>query len=345
MAWYGMIWYGTHRNGCAGQHSDLVAVRGIVPDMGRVVRLGFFSSELGVVAALAGVLAQLVELGVHFENVFAQRGHCEFLGVGEARVLALFFCLVGALVELVELGPLCVAVVLLFHVVVELLAAAEADAVAVAVARVHGRAVDLVAGEDVVPDVLEDAAGELVVHARGEQPLAVVDEALERDLADAVARDGELCAADAGEGWRDGGARVDLLPDALAPVDLLGLVEEVKVAAGAVHVDPVGAAGVVVAAHVHVAEAGDALVVEAVDNLGGVEAHELVVVPGVAVGVHEEGRVGQVIVVVDDVAEVDLGQQSASCCARGGGQPAAPTMASRPLFLGTRCSAWSLSTS
>lgn len=216
------------------------------------------------------------------------------------------------------------------------------------------------AGEDVVPDVLEDAAGELVVHAGGEQPLAVVDEALEGDLADPVARDGELGAADAGEGGRGRGAWVNLVPDALAPVDLLGLVEEVKVAAGAVHVDPVRAAGVVVAADVHVAEAGDAGVVEAVDDLGGIEAHELVVVPGVAVGVHEERRVGQVVVVVDDVGEVDLAlserapllvntdlttANDAAVSSRVVWKCGPPTMASRPLFLGTLFSACSLSTS
>lgn len=99
---------------------------------------------------------------------------------------------------------------------------------------------------------------------------------------------------------------MDLLPDVAPPVDLLGLVEEVEVAAGAVHMDPVGAAGVVVAAHVHVAHASDALVVEALDHLRRVEAEQLVIVPGVAVGVHEDGRVGEVVVVVDDVGEVDL---------------------------------------
>jgi hypothetical protein len=49
--------------------------------------------------------------------------------------------------------------------------------------------------EDVVPDVLEDAAGELIVHGRFEQPATVVQKALYRNLPYAVARDGELGTA------------------------------------------------------------------------------------------------------------------------------------------------------
>jgi hypothetical protein len=289
----------------------LVPTWRIIPDVRGVVCLRLFCSQLGIVASLACVVSQLIKLVIHIANGLLQRVHSELLGVCEIGVLVLVLRLVCALVELVELCPFGVAIILLLHIVVVLRKPAEADAVSIAIAGILGRAVDLVASEDVVPDVLEDAAGELIVHARCEQPLAVVDETLDRHLPDPVARDGELCAADAGDGGRHGSARVDLVPDALAPVDLLGLVEEVEVAARAVHVDPVGAAGVVVAANVHVAEAGDALVVQAVDDLGGIEAHQLVVVPGMAVGVHEKRRVRQVVVVVDDVAEVYLARGSA----------------------------------
>lgn len=43
------------------------------------------------------------------------------------------------------------------------------------------------ASEDVVPDIFEDAAGELVVHAGCEEPLAIVDEALNGDFLNALA--------------------------------------------------------------------------------------------------------------------------------------------------------------
>ena len=177
--------------------------------------------------------------------------------------------------------------------------------------------------EDVMPYILEDAAGKLVVHARCKEPFAVVDKALNGHLLYALPRHGELRAADAGNGRRDGSTRVDLLPDVAPPIDLLGLVEEVEVAARAVHVDPVRAARVVVAADVHVAHACNALVVEALDHLRGVEAQEHVVVPGVAVSVHEDGGIGEVVVVVDDVGEVDLvgGLECGRLCARGANVP------------------------
>jgi hypothetical protein len=60
------------------------------------------------------------------------------------------------------------------------------------------------------------------------------------------------------------------------------------------------------ASHVHVAHACDSLMVEALNNFRGIEAHDHVVVPGVAMGVHEHDGIREVIVVVDDVAEVDL---------------------------------------
>jgi hypothetical protein len=106
---------------------------------------------------------------------------------------------------------------------------------------------------------------------------------------------------------------------------------------------PIGTPGIVVASHVHVAHARDSLVVEALHDFGGVEAHEHVVVPCVAVGVHEHDRVGEVVIVVDNVAQIYLllslavNASSTATCAH--------TIASRPLFLGTLFSALGLSTS
>jgi hypothetical protein len=309
--------------------------------MRRVPRLGLLHPCLGILTPLLRLVPQGVQLAVHARDLGSERVDSLDFFSSKGRVLAVLLRLFFAFGEDVKLGKLLVASILLFEVLVEFLLTAETDAVAVAVTRVHGGAVDFVAGEDVVPYVFEDAAGELVVHAGGEEPLAVVDEALDGDFLDALARDGELCAADSGyRGW-DGRARVDLLPDVAPPVYLLGLVEEVKVAARAVHVYPVGAAGVVVAAHVHVAHARDSLVVEALDHLGGVKAEEHVVVPCVTVGVHEDGRVGEVIVVVDDVGEVDLVSFSWWLY----DAYSIRTMASRPLFLGILCSALGLSTS
>lgn len=63
--------------------------------------------------------------------------------------------------------------------------------------------------------------------------------------------------------------------------------------------DPVRTAWVLVAARVHVAHACDARVVEALDRLRAVQPHQDIVVPGVAVRVEEEDRVGEVVVVVN----------------------------------------------
>jgi hypothetical protein len=63
------------------------------------------------------------------------------------------------------------------------------------------------------------------------------------------------------------------------------------------------------------------------------------------VGVHEHDGVGEVVIVVDDVAEVDLVQLLAS---NGSGivvPCGAHTIASRPLFFGILFSALGLSTS
>ena len=72
--------------------------------------------------------------------------------------------------------------------------------------------------------------------------------------------------------------------------------------------DPIRAARIVMASYVHVAEAGDAVVVQPVHDLGSIETHHLVVMPCVAMGMHEEGRVGEILVVIDDIAEIHLVQ-------------------------------------
>ena len=59
------------------------------------------------------------------------------------------------------------------------------------------------------------------------------------------------------------------------------------------------------AAQVHVAESRDVFRTEAADHLSGVRVEEFVVVPGEAVGVHEDAHVWQLVVEVDDVAQID----------------------------------------
>jgi hypothetical protein len=135
-----------------------------------------------------------------------------------------------------------------------------------------------------------------------------------------------------------------LLPNVLPPVYLFGLAEKVKITTWPVHVNPVWAAWVMVAPYVHVAKARDAVVVQALYHLGCVEAHEHVVMPRALVGMHKEGRVGEVIVVIDDVAEVDLGLALAKT-SLGNVNRLSHTIASRPLFFGTLFSALALSTS
>lgn len=83
-----------------------------------------------------------------------------------------------------------------------------------------------------------------------------------------------------------------LLPNVFAPVDLLGLMVKVEVTARSVHVDPIWAARFMVAANIHVPQASHAVVIESPNHLRRVETKELVVVPGVAMGVHEENGVG-----------------------------------------------------
>lgn len=291
-------------------------MRGIVPNVARIVRLSLFLSSFRVVAPLLRRLSQLVEFAVHNQKLGPELAKPLLLVFSEGRVFAILLCLLLLLLVAVVFGKLFVARILFLEVFVEFSQATKAVAVTVAVACVHGWTMYFVAGEDVVPDVFEDAAGKLIVHARGQEPFAVVNEALNGHFLDALARNGELGAADSRDGGRDGRAGVDFLPDLLSPIDFLGFAEEVKVAAGMVHVYPVGTAGLVVAANVHVAHTGDAVVVEALDHLGGVEAEEHVVVPCVAVGVHEDDGVGKVVVMVNDVGEVHLKRAGQPACTR-----------------------------
>lgn len=97
-----------------------------------------------------------------------------------------------------------------------------------------------------------------------------------------------------------------LLPYMPPNVNFLGLEVEIKIASRSIHVYPIGTSGLVMAAHVHVAHSRDAVVVQTPKHLYRVQAHELVVVPGIAVGMHKENRVGEVIVVVDQICEVYL---------------------------------------
>lgn len=75
--------------------------------------------------------------------------------------------------------------------------------------------------------------------------------------------------------------------------------------------NPIRTARVVVTAYVHVAHPRDSFVIEAFYHLPSVEAKEHVVVPRIAMRVHEDGRIGEVIVVVNDVAKIYLGFGSA----------------------------------
>jgi hypothetical protein len=284
----------------------LVVFRRIVPDMRRVPSLHLLLALDRVVTSSLRCLSQLIQLSVHISDFAPQVANGLLVVVGKVRLLAFLLCIVLFVVEVLQLAPFLVALVLLFKVFCELGLPAEAETIAVAITGVHCRTQNLVTSKDVVPDVLENAAGELVIHACREEPLAVVLEALNGHFLDPLPGNGKLRAAYARDGRRDWRAGVYLLPDVLAPIYLLGLVEKVEIPTWSVHVYPVGAAGVVVAAHVHVAVSCDTLVVEAVDHLGSVLAHEDIVVPCVAVSVHEQDGVGEVVVVVDDVAEVDL---------------------------------------
>jgi nitrate reductase NapAB chaperone NapD len=69
---------------------------------------------------------------------------------------------------------------------------------------------------------------------------------------------------------------------------------------------PIRATRLMVTTDVHVSQASNSVVVEALDHLRRVEAEELVIVPGAAVRVHEEDDIGKLVVVVNYVGEVDL---------------------------------------
>lgn len=62
------------------------------------------------------------------------------------------------------------------------------------------------------------------------------------------------------------------------------------------------------ASHVHVAHASNAIMVQTLEHAGGVEAMEHVIVPGITVSVHEDGGIWEVVIVVDNVGEIDLGR-------------------------------------
>ena len=125
--------------------------------------------------------------------------------------------------------------------------------------------------------------------------------------ADAVARDHELRAAGLRDGRGHGRTAVQLLPDGGCEVFLLHLAAGVELGLRPVQVQPVRTPGLLVAAAVEVADAGDVRVAEMADRIRGVGVEQVVVVPGRQVRVEEDGRVGQVVVVVDDVGQVDHG--------------------------------------
>ena len=71
--------------------------------------------------------------------------------------------------------------------------------------------------------------------------------------------------------------------------------------------DPIQTARVVVAACIEVALPDYVGWVEAGDCLGGVKIEKDIVVPGASVGVEEKDRVGEVVVVLNDVLKVGHG--------------------------------------
>jgi hypothetical protein len=69
-------------------------------------------------------------------------------------------------------------------------------------------------------------------------------------------------------------------------------------------------------------------------------------VPRAAVGMHEEDDIGELVVVVNYIGEIDLDRNVISLSGREAYyQPKVRTIASRPLFFGTLFSASGLSTS
>jgi len=175
----------------------------------------------------------------------------------------------------------------------------EANPVAVAVAAARIRTECVLAREDLVPEVLEDAAADPVCLFCAEQPVSVPRVVGLGDTADAVSGHGELRAA-GGRDDRWNWVVGEHLGPGARERDLLAL--EV-VAVGCARVDALGAARVPVAAEVHVAMAHDAFAGEALEGFGCVVVEEFGVVPGYAVGVHEDVDVGEGggVVLVEDV--------------------------------------------
>lgn len=194
-----------------------------------------------------------------------------------------------------QLGIVLVALVADHVKGVELLLTAEADAEAVAVADVLRRAPRRVACEDELPHVFPDAAADEIFQGRVEQPVAVFDVLVAGDAQRAVPRQRELAAARLRQHLGDG-VEGEYLRPRLGDEHLFHLV---RVSFRLARVHPVRAAGIPGAAHVEEAFAGYALGREAAHHMGGVEAEHVGVVPGVAVCVHEDHDVGEVVVVVD----------------------------------------------
>lgn len=74
---------------------------------------------------------------------------------------------------------------------------------------------------------------------------------------------------------------------------------------GGVPFDPAGAAGVQLAAHIKVTLVDNVLAAEVVNHDGAVFGHQNVVVPGHAGGVEEDGHVGELVVVLENVFQID----------------------------------------
>jgi len=137
----------------------------VVPNVCRVPALRLFFPLLRVVTTFLRIISQHVHLTVHADNLCPQLIDQSLFSLVETRILALLFRLILALIKHIELVPQFVSRILLLKVLGELLAATEAVSIAVAVARIHRGAEDFVPGEDVVPDILENTARELVIHA------------------------------------------------------------------------------------------------------------------------------------------------------------------------------------
>lgn len=236
-------------------------------------------SDLWIRAAPQGLFSHLVEL---FSVVVALSKQLFVLwGITGALIPQGDALLVDALTLLEDAQP-----------VVQAAVALEADAVPVAVALVHVRAELEVAREDVLPAVLQQPARVLVVQIRAQDPVTVAHVEVAWPLHDAVARHGELGAARLGDGRGDGhvGA-VQLVEERRSQLRLFRLVLQVPPPLRPVHVQPVRAARVQVAARVEIALPHDVCRTHQLDGLGRVDVQEDVVVPGMLVWVEEKHHV------------------------------------------------------